>query len=79
VVAKAVLSGQTIEEMHNTQAANNRDERLWMATDQELDDLDVVVVLERLPQRGLAVGVHEAQNAWSRQRKGDVDVDCGEL
>ena len=57
-----------MEEFHNFLPANNRDERMWMATDHELDDLGVVVVHERQPQRRLAVGVRETQNVRSRQR-----------
>ena len=47
-------------------AAHNSDERLWITTDQELDELDVVGALERRPQRGLELlvfGVHSPAGA----------------
>jgi len=68
VVAEAALDGQTLEVSPNTPNAINRIERRWKTTDKQLDDLGVVVELDRQPQRGLAVGVRDAQNVRSRQR-----------
>ena len=65
-------------EVQNILTANYNDEREWMATDHELNDLGVVVVvLERQPQRGacrqrsavrrtsgVANGTISARGAW---------------
>jgi len=67
VVAEAVLGRQTQKEAPNSLSASSSDERLWIATDQQLGDLGVVLELERQPQGGLAIGVLDAQNAGSRQ------------
>ena len=59
VVAEAALGGQSREEPPKISAAHNSDERLWIATDQEFDELDIVWTLERRSQRGLKlVSVH---------------------
>jgi len=52
VVAEVFLSAQILEEVRETFAAHSSDESLWIGTDQELDELDVVGALERRPQRG---------------------------
>ena len=77
IVAEPVLGGQ-----HPKVRESSVTERLRMATDQEFDDFGVVVVLERVQQRGLAACVFDAQNAWSRQgldlRKSPLDAENGE-
>jgi len=61
VVAEALLIRETATVTAKVLAAHNSDEPLWIATDQELDELDVVGALDRRPQRGLElVGVGAA-------------------
>ena len=65
MVAAAILGGQRLELLPNTQTTNNSDECRWVATDHKHDDNDV---LDRVPQRGIAVCEGGAQNAWRHQR-----------
>ena len=67
VVAAEVLGGLAIEPLPNTLIANQRDHHPRIATDHKLDDLRVVLELDRPVQDALAVGVRDAQNTWSRQ------------
>ena len=48
VVAEAALDGKIAEPSPNILAANNRDQRRRMESDQLLNDLGVVLVLEKL-------------------------------
>ena len=81
VVVEALLGGQVVEPPRSKLIINNREERSGIATDHQLDYLGVVVVLDRPVQGALAVGVRDAQNAWSRQwiylRKSPLGAEGG--
>ena len=61
VGTEAVLGGQPPQEAKDAYVVHHRDERLGKHIDQQLDDLGVVLEVERRPQRRLAVDVPGAQ------------------
>jgi len=70
----ALLGSDILEEPWKIRASHNSDERLRIATDQELDELDVVGALERRPQRGLELaGGHLPAAARVRVRSDECE------